>query len=107
MMVAATPKQAKLGRHAFAGAVARALGRRGAVVLDPHALRRMDRVDTVVLDAEVLLTGSWTVERVVRIADADGAAGGAGRAGGKAGRGDGCGAGRVDDGTLHARLHAL
>ncbi|GAT67338.1 magnesium-transporting ATPase [Planomonospora sphaerica] len=132
MMVAATPKQAKLGRHAFAGAVARALGRRGAVVLDRHALRRMDRVDTVVLDAAVLLTGAWTVERVLRIADPAGdpygAAGGRSRAGGadRAGGdgvsredgtgGDGAGgedgtggdgAGRVDDGTLHARLHAL
>ncbi|GGL17673.1 cation-translocating P-type ATPase [Planomonospora parontospora] len=115
MMVAATPKQAKLGRHAFAGAVARALGRRGAVVLDPHALRRMDRVDTVVLDAAVLLTGSWTVERVLRIADPGGAADGKDRAGGdgaaggkgRAGGDGGDGADRVDDGTLHARLHAL
>ncbi|MFC4062205.1 HAD-IC family P-type ATPase [Planomonospora corallina] len=86
MMVAATPKQAELGRQAFAAAVGRALARRGSVVLDPHALRRMDRVDTVVIDAEVLLTGAWTIDRVLRAAD---------------------GAASVDAGTLHARLHAL
>ncbi|GAA3114078.1 cation-translocating P-type ATPase [Planomonospora alba] len=98
MMVAATPKQAKLGRRAFAGAVGRALARRGSVVLDPHALRRLDRVDTVVLDAEVLLTGAWTVDRVLRPADGAAGAGGTGGADG---------AGEVDADTLYARLHAL
>lgn len=69
MMVAATPKAAKVGREAFASAVGRALARRGAVVLNSEALRRMDGVDTVVLDAGLLGTGSWTIDRVVPLAE--------------------------------------
>ncbi|MEU0516928.1 cation-translocating P-type ATPase [Streptosporangium sp. NPDC006007] len=69
MMVAATPKAAKVGREAFAGAVGRALARRGAVVLNSDALRRMDGIDTVVLDAGLLGTGSWTIDRVVPLAE--------------------------------------
>ncbi|MER7130485.1 cation-translocating P-type ATPase [Streptosporangium saharense] len=69
MMIAATPSAAKTGREAFSSAVGRTLARRGAVVLDSHALRRMDGLSTVILDAELLLTGSWTIERVVPLAE--------------------------------------
>ncbi|MFC3983892.1 cation-translocating P-type ATPase [Streptosporangium jomthongense] len=69
MMIAATPSAAKAGREAFSSAVGRTLAKRGAVVLDSHALRRMDGLDTVVLDAALFLTGSWTVERVVPLAE--------------------------------------
>ncbi|GAA3122285.1 cation-translocating P-type ATPase [Streptosporangium carneum] len=69
MMIATTPKAARAGRETFACAVGRALARRGAVVVDSAALRRMDGVDTVILDAALLGTGSWTVERVVPLAE--------------------------------------
>ncbi|PVZ05301.1 cation-translocating P-type ATPase [Actinomycetospora cinnamomea] len=51
------PKAGRLGREGFATTFGRVLARRGAVVLEPSALRRLDRVDTVVLDAEALTTG--------------------------------------------------
>lgn len=51
------PKAGRLGREGFATTFGRVLARRGAVVVEPSALRRMDRLDTVVLDAEALTTG--------------------------------------------------
>ncbi|WP_326820224.1 cation-translocating P-type ATPase [Streptosporangium sp. NBC_01756] len=65
MLIATTPKASKAGGEAFAGAVGRALARRGALVLNRDALRRMDGMDTVVLDAALLTTGSWTIDRLV------------------------------------------
>ncbi|WP_239115080.1 cation-translocating P-type ATPase [Planotetraspora kaengkrachanensis] len=65
VLITGTPKSARVGRDAFASAVGRALAKRGGVVLNRHALRRMDRVDTVVLDAETLTTGSWTIDAIV------------------------------------------
>jgi cation-transporting ATPase I len=44
---------------------------RGALVLDRSALRRLDRVDTVVLDGEVLLAGHDGLDELVPIAEAD------------------------------------
>ncbi|MGI5493612.1 HAD-IC family P-type ATPase [Microtetraspora malaysiensis] len=83
VLVSLTPKIADLGRESFAGAVNRALGEHGAVVLQGDALRTMDRVDTVILDADSLTTGSWTVDRVEPLAAG------------------------LDTGELHARLHTL
>ncbi|MEZ0076409.1 HAD-IC family P-type ATPase [Planotetraspora sp. GP83] len=82
-LVSATPKTANLTREAFAGAIGRALGRRDAIVLDGEALRRMDRVDTVILHADSLTTGLWAIDRVVPIGDG------------------------MDTGELYARLYAL
>ncbi|MFD0662938.1 HAD-IC family P-type ATPase [Thermocatellispora tengchongensis] len=86
-LISASPKAAGLGREAFASAIGRALARRGALVLDRGALRDMDRIDTVVLDADAFTLPSWTIDRVL---PADpGLDGGAGR----------------DE--LHARLYSL
>ena len=49
---AGVPKAARHGREAFAAHLGRELARRDVVVLDGTVLRRLDRVDTVVLDAE-------------------------------------------------------
>jgi cation-transporting ATPase I len=65
LALAATPKAARMGREAFAVGLGRLLARRGAVVLDPMVLRRLDRVDTVVLDAEVLATGRLVLGEIV------------------------------------------
>ncbi|MDD7967269.1 cation-translocating P-type ATPase [Actinomycetospora lemnae] len=51
------PKAGRLGREGFATTFGRVLARRGAVVVEPSSLRRMDRIDTVLLDAEALTTG--------------------------------------------------
>ncbi|GAC1304743.1 MAG: cation-translocating P-type ATPase [Acidimicrobiales bacterium] len=50
-LYAGIPKAARLGREVFSAHVTRLLSARGAVVLDSDAIRRLDRVDTVVLDA--------------------------------------------------------
>ncbi len=55
--VAATPKAARLGREGFAARLGRDLARSGVLTMDADVLRRLDRIDTVVLDAEVLSTG--------------------------------------------------
>ncbi|NGO43121.1 hypothetical protein [Streptomyces ureilyticus] len=65
LLIAGTPRGPQFGREAFASSVARAVSDRGALALRPEALRRLDRIDTVVLDARVLATGGWTVEGVV------------------------------------------
>ena len=69
---AGTPKAARLGREAFAAQLGVGMAARDVVVLDPSALRRLDRVDIVVLDAGVLQTGRMAVEQVLSLTgDAD------------------------------------
>jgi cation-transporting ATPase I len=71
LALATVPKAARLGREGFATGLGRLLARRGAVVLDATVLRRLDRVDTVVLDAEVLVTGQLVLGEVLPLAGAD------------------------------------
>lgn len=56
-IVTATPKAARLGREGFAARLGRDLARSGVLPMDARAVRRLDRLDTVLLDAEVLATG--------------------------------------------------
>ncbi|KAA5834502.1 cation-translocating P-type ATPase [Saccharopolyspora hirsuta] len=65
MLLAGVPRPAKAGREAFATHLTTAISTRGGLVLEPDALRRLDRVDTVVFDSRVLLTGRRTLENVV------------------------------------------
>ena len=58
------PKAARLGREGFAAHLGRTLAYRGIVPLDASALRRLDRVDTVVLDADVVRSATWEVRRL-------------------------------------------
>ncbi|MBG0855926.1 cation-translocating P-type ATPase [Streptomyces spinoverrucosus] len=67
LLIAGTPRGPRFGREAFASSVGRAVSDRGALVLRPETLRRLDRVDMVVLDARVLADGAWTVESVLRL----------------------------------------
>ncbi|CAM5381715.1 cation-translocating P-type ATPase [Streptomyces aurantiogriseus] len=97
LLAAGTPRGPRFGKEAFASSVARAASERGALVLRPEALRRLDRIDTVVLDARVLATGGWTVENVVRLAPS-------GERPGEAE--DGAEDGPGDD-EIHARIHEL
>ncbi|MHB1533565.1 MAG: HAD-IC family P-type ATPase, partial [Acidimicrobiales bacterium] len=71
MLLAALPKAARLGREAFAARLGRDLAARDLLVLDTGALRRLDRVDTVVVDASLLLTGRWEIDHLERIGDTD------------------------------------
>jgi cation-transporting P-type ATPase I len=59
-VVDALPKAARLGREAFAAALATRLADRGVLVVDRQALRRLDRVDVLVLDGRVLLATTKT-----------------------------------------------
>jgi cation-transporting ATPase I len=72
VVTAAVPKAARHGREAFAARLGRELAARDVVVLDSSALRRLDRVDVVVLDAAVLTTGRLTLGMVESVAEHDG-----------------------------------
>ncbi|MEU6642134.1 HAD-IC family P-type ATPase [Saccharomonospora sp. NPDC046836] len=53
----ALPKSAEAGRTAFATGLGTVLARRGTLVMDRAVLRRLDRIDTLVLDRSALETG--------------------------------------------------
>jgi cation-transporting ATPase I len=53
-MLATMPKAGRHGREAFAAAFGWTLARGGVVPMDGTALRRLDRLDTVVIDSAVL-----------------------------------------------------
>ncbi len=54
---AAVPKAGRLGREAFAAELGRAFAARNLVVMDRTVLRRLDRVDTLVVDVDAACTG--------------------------------------------------
>jgi cation-transporting ATPase I len=81
-VLAGVPRAAHMGRQAFATVLGRGLADAGQLVLDPGALRRLDRVKVIVidgaalrgdnravLDAEGDLPG-WDEDRVYEVADA-------------------------------------
>lgn len=53
VLLAGVPKSARWGREAFAAAAGRELATHDTVLVDPSALRRADRLDVVVLDADL------------------------------------------------------
>ncbi len=55
LVVAGLPKASRMGRETFAAVVGRELSRRDVLVVDQTALRRLDRVDHVVVDARAVL----------------------------------------------------
>ncbi|NEK56385.1 cation-translocating P-type ATPase [Geodermatophilus sabuli] len=57
MLKAQSPKAAGLGRESFAATLDLLMCRRGVLPMDGSAYRRLDRVDTVVLDGAALCTG--------------------------------------------------
>ncbi|MGV0734465.1 HAD-IC family P-type ATPase [Mycolicibacter sinensis] len=81
-VLAGVPKGAYLGRQAFGAVLGRGLADGGQLVLDPGALRRLDRVKVIVIDGAALrgdaravlhargdLPG-WDEDRVYEVADA-------------------------------------
>jgi cation-transporting P-type ATPase I len=69
--VATIPKAAQVGRESFAAVLGCLLARRGIVVADHSALRLLDRVDTIVIDADALTTDVLRVDEVVPVGSAD------------------------------------
>ncbi|HZD64600.1 MAG TPA: heavy-metal-associated domain-containing protein, partial [Acidimicrobiales bacterium] len=57
LVLAGIPKPARLAREALAAQLGRFLADRGVTVLDPTALRRLDRLDTLVVEAALLANG--------------------------------------------------
>jgi cation-transporting ATPase I len=61
------PKPARHGREAFAADLGHRLARRGVLVMDPSALRRLDRIDCVLVPAALLRPRGVRVEAIVAI----------------------------------------
>jgi cation-transporting P-type ATPase I len=61
--LAGLPKAARLGREGFAAALGCVLAGRGAVVTDHRVLRLLERIDTIVIDADVLASGDQPAGR--------------------------------------------
>lgn len=81
-ILAGVPKAAHMGREAFATTLGRGLANAGLLLLDPGALRRLDRVQVVVIDGAALRGDhravlsawgeepGWDDDRVYEVADA-------------------------------------
>lgn len=59
------PRPARLGREVFSSALSRELGTRGILVRDRHALRRLDRIDCLVLQGDLVGGSPATLGRIV------------------------------------------
>ncbi|MGZ6954126.1 MAG: cation-translocating P-type ATPase [Acidimicrobiia bacterium] len=62
VVLAAIPRAARLGREGFAAELGRGLASRDVLIMDPSVLRRLDRIDTVVVGEELL----WPASRAGR-----------------------------------------
>ena len=69
--LATLPKAARLGPEAFAAQVGRVLAERGVLPLDGRALRLLDRIDTIVIDAAAVLTDEVELGDVVALVAGD------------------------------------
>ncbi|HEX2300263.1 MAG TPA: cation-transporting ATPase, partial [Pseudonocardiaceae bacterium] len=58
---------ARMGRESFATQLGRNLAEQRVLELDPDALRRLDRVSCVLIDAEVLVTPRQVVDQVLAV----------------------------------------
>jgi cation-transporting ATPase I len=55
------PKPAERGRDVFASELGRALARRGVLVVDASVLRRLDRIDCLVLAGDLVARHHWEI----------------------------------------------
>lgn len=81
-ILAGVPKAAHMGRQTFAAVLGRGLANDGHMVLDPGALRRLDRIKVIVIDGAALRGDAravlhargdapgWDDDRVYEVADA-------------------------------------
>jgi cation-transporting ATPase I len=65
------PKPAELGRDVFAAELGRTLSRRGVLVLDAAALRRLDRIDCLVLTGDLVARHRWEIRALALSSSAD------------------------------------
>ena len=69
--LATLPKATASGRAAFASHLGRVLARNGALIMDRAVLRRLDRLDTLVLDGAALRSGRWELTDLVPVTGTD------------------------------------
>lgn len=67
VLLAGVPRTARLGLEGFASQLGRILSDRSVVPMDPRVLRHLDRIDTVVLDARTVTTGSLAIRDVAAV----------------------------------------
>ncbi|NGP08363.1 cation-translocating P-type ATPase [Rhodococcus sp. 14C212] len=67
----AVPKASRTARESFAATLARGLAARGVLPLRPAVLRRLDRVDAIVVDPRALYTAGLAVTRLCGVPDRD------------------------------------
>lgn len=65
------PRPAKLGREIFSAALSRLLASRQMLVLDRDALRRLDRIDCLVLQGDLMPGGAASIGRIAFNQDVD------------------------------------
>jgi cation-transporting ATPase I len=65
------PKPAELGRDVFAAQLGRTLAARGVLVLDPAALRRLDRIDCLVLTSDLVARHRWEIRALAAAGSED------------------------------------
>ena len=71
IMLAGMARPTRMGRDAFVAQLGRALATRDVVVVDGRSLRRLDGVDTVVVDQDLLVNGRVRPDSVRCLADVD------------------------------------
>lgn len=59
------PTPARLGRDVFAADLGRTLAKRQALVVDPEVLRRLDRIDCLVLQADLVARDRLEIKKLV------------------------------------------
>jgi cation-transporting ATPase I len=69
--MAAVPKASTAGREVYAAELGARLARQDVIACDQRALRRLDRIDTVLLDAEALQSGRFTLGEVLVTGEAE------------------------------------
>lgn len=65
------PTPARLGRDAFAADLGRALARRQTLVVDPEVLRKLDRIDCLVLQADLVARDRLEIRKLVVTGEGD------------------------------------
>jgi cation-transporting ATPase I len=65
LLLTGIPKAAILGREAFAAEFDRSLAEHDVLTMDPAALRRLDRVDTLVIEARTVTSDRWMIADIV------------------------------------------
>ncbi len=70
-LFAGLPQPARLGREVFCAELARALARRQALVVDLSALRRLDRIDCLVLEGDLVARDRYEIRELLVVSGGD------------------------------------